>query len=122
MPDLNIAGDAKLTELQGRIKEELSMFSAADLRDSDKARELTAKAALEIANAMEEEQPMLRAIIEALHLALSGWIDHEAYPPKSYRLARIVVTAAARKMANKYAIGRPLGAEEEATVSNLSRF
>ena len=63
LPDLNTAGDAKLTELQGRIKEELSMFSTADLRDSDKVRELTAKAALEIANAMEEEQPMLRAIV-----------------------------------------------------------
>jgi len=39
------------------------VFSAADLRDSGKARELTAKAVLEIANAMEEEQSMLRAIV-----------------------------------------------------------
>ncbi len=62
LPSLNLAEDPKLTSLQKRVEEELSVFSADDLRGSEKARELTSAVAAEIVTEIEEAQPQLRSI------------------------------------------------------------
>lgn len=57
--------------------------------------------------------------VEAEKLYRSGGVDVDAFSVDDYRLAKIVVTAAAHACADQY---RPFNTEDRAIVRNLGHF